>query len=97
MYIAFSHPDIVMHTSWLLFIGLFSSILSEDIDSPNKIYTYSDSYGESECGYTVGNTRFISGGEDTELGDHPWMALLRRKTGTRKILWHCGGVIVNKW
>ena len=86
-----------MWAPWLLIALHLSSVVSEDIDLPNKIYTSSDIYGETECGYTLGDTRFISGGEDTELGDHPWMALLRRKTGKKKILWHCGGVIINKW
>ena len=85
-----------MCTFWLL-VTCLTFVLSEEIDLPNRIYTPSDSYGETECGYTPGVTSFIAGGEDTELGEHPWMALLRRKSWTKKIIWHCGGVIVNKW
>ena len=37
------------------------------------------------------------GGEDTKLGEFPWMVLLRRQRLNDKIWWHCGGTLINKW
>jgi len=49
-----------------------------------------------ECGVT-GDAAFIYGGENTKLGEFPWMALLRTEREDRKVLWHCGGTLLNKW
>ena len=37
------------------------------------------------------------GGEDTKLGEFPWMVLLRRQRLNDKVWWHCGGTLINKW
>ena len=39
----------------------------------------------------------LPGGENTKLGEFPWMALLRRERSDGKVLWHCGGTLLNKW
>lgn len=45
----------------------------------------------------TGDAAFILGGQDTKLGEFPWMTLLgsRRKSGS--IFWKCGGALINKW
>ena len=49
-----------------------------------------------QCGLT-GDAAFILGGQDTKLGEFPWMTLLgsRRKSGS--IFWKCGAALINKW
>lgn len=49
-----------------------------------------------ECGVT-GDAAFIYGGEDTKLGEFPWLALLRRERSDRRVLWNCGATLLNKW
>ena len=39
----------------------------------------------------------LPGGENTKLGEFPWMALLRRERSDGNVLWHCGGTLLNKW
>jgi len=51
---------------------------------------------KGECGLS-GSADFILGGEDSELGEFPWMVLLRRDRPRNRIWWHCGGALINKW
>lgn len=51
---------------------------------------------KAECGFS-GNAEFIVGGEDTKLGEFPWMVLLRRKRANERVWWHCGASLINKW
>jgi len=52
--------------------------------------------GEGRCGIEGSNAEFIVGGEDAELGQYPWMALLGiERRG--KVKWTCGGTLINKW
>ena len=37
------------------------------------------------------------GGENSDLGEFPWMVLLRNKERDGSIKWHCGGTLLNKW
>ncbi len=37
------------------------------------------------------------GGEDSDLGEFPWMVLLRRERPNNRIWWHCGGALINQW
>lgn len=67
---------------------------SNDSDSPS----YRPSVEKEECGEVGGHAGFIRGGEDTAIGEFPFLALLgknrKKKPG---IFWSCGGTIVNKW
>jgi len=49
-----------------------------------------------ECGVT-GNAAFILGGQDTKLGELPWMTLLGTRKQSGSIFWKCGGALINKW
>ena len=49
-----------------------------------------------QCGLS-GDSAFVRGGEDTKLGEFPWMALLRRERAGGRVFWHCGGTLINKW
>ena len=52
--------------------------------------------GEGKCGTAGANAENIVGGEDANLGDYPWMALLGiERRG--KVKWTCGGTLINKW
>ena len=52
--------------------------------------------GSDQCGLS-GDSAFVRGGEDTKLGEFPWMALLRRERPGGRVFWHCGGTLINKW
>lgn len=51
----------------------------------------------NNCGVAVKSAAFIVGGNDTELGEFPWMVLLGKDKPTGDIIWHCGGTLINKW
>jgi len=51
---------------------------------------------KGECGLS-GSADFILGGENSKLGEFPWMVLLRRDRPRNRIWWHCGGALINKW
>jgi len=69
-----------------------STYSSTDPSSP----LYLPSAKKAECGFS-GNAEFIVGGEDTKLGEFPWMVLLRRQRASDRVWWHCGGSLINKW
>ena len=63
-------------------------------DSPR----YRPSIEKEECGEVGGHAGFIRGGEDTAIGEFPFLALLGKKRRKKPgIFWSCGGTIVNKW
>jgi len=66
-----------------------------DEDSPS----YRPSQEEERCGLEGSHSGFIVGGEDTRLGQFPFLALLgkpsKKKPG--KTYWFCGGALINKW
>jgi len=64
--------------------------------SPNSTASYVPNAKKGECGLS-GNAQFILGGVETELGEFPWMVLLRRKRSRNRIWWHCGGTLINQW
>jgi len=68
-----------------------SSIRSSDPSSPSFVPS------GNECGVAVKSAAFIVGGNDTELGEFPWMVLLGKDKPTGDIIWHCGGTLINKW
>ena len=61
-------------------------------DSPS----YLPSLDSEECGLDGTGFAFVLGGEDTSIGEFPFLGLLgRREAGN--IEWVCGGSIINKW
>ena len=49
-----------------------------------------------ECGVEGGNAAFVLGGENTTIGEFPFLGLLgKEKRGN--IQWVCGGSLINKW
>ncbi|XP_053660449.1 CLIP domain-containing serine protease B14-like [Anopheles marshallii] len=50
---------------------------------------------EPRCGPSAVVDR-IMGGNDTEIGEYPWMALLRFQTRNHKISSNCAGTLINK-
>ena len=51
-----------------------------------------------DCGTEVETfSGFVRGGNATDLGEFPWMALLRRKKRSGATFWHCGGSLINSW
>ena len=61
-------------------------------DSPS----YLPSLDREECGLAGASLSFIFGGEDTHLGQFPFLALVGRSEG-RITQWTCGGSIINQW
>ena len=51
---------------------------------------------KGECGtrLTLSN---IVGGEFTKRGDFPYMALLGAKNDDGRLVYYCGGSLINKW
>ena len=73
---------------------------------PNKIccktsYNNSPSWvplpEAGECGVSGPAPSFIVGGENTELGEFPWMALLGTMKTRETVEFSCGGALINKW
>ena len=64
-----------------------------DVDSPSWVPKPG---GEGKCGTAGANAENIVGGEDADLGEYPWMALLGIERSGKKI-WQCGGTLINKW
>jgi len=66
-----------------------------DEDSP----CYRPSLEEERCGLEGDHAGFIVGGEDTRIGQFPFVALLGKNSKRRRgsIFWHCGGTLINKW
>ena len=61
-------------------------------DSPS----YIPSMEKQECGLEGGSAAFVLGGDNTTIGEFPFLGLLgKEKNG--KIQWVCGGSIINKW
>jgi len=51
---------------------------------------------KDECGYVTVPPKNILGGEDAELGEFSFMALLGEPR-SGKIIWKCGATLINKW
>ena len=68
------------------------SVTPDVSDSPSFI----PSLDREECGLAGASFSFIIGGEDTHLGQFPFLALVGKTTG-RRTEWDCGGSIINKW
>ena len=51
---------------------------------------------KKECGNRVSLSNIV-GGKFTKNGDFPYMALLGKTASDGKILWSCGGSLINKW
>ena len=66
-----------------------------DEDSP----CYRPSLEEERCGLEGEHSGFIIGGEDTRIGQFPFVALLGKATRRNpgKNTWYCGGTLINKW
>merc|ERR1712154_146453 len=61
-------------------------------DSPS----YLPSLEREECGVEGGKSAFVLGGENTTIGEFPFLGLLgKEKSGNIK--WVCGGAVINKW
>ena len=59
---------------------------------------YVPSAEAGDCGTEVQTfSGFVRGGNATDLGEFPWMALLRKKKRSGKTFWHCGGALLNSW
>ena len=68
-------------------------ILSPSPDDPD----YIPSLEKDECGIIYGQPgKFIMGGEDTRLGEFPFLGLLGKKSEDGIFLF-CGATILNKW
>jgi len=65
---------------------------STDPDSPS----YLPSLEEDQCGLEGGSAAFVLGGEDTSIGEFPFLGLLGKERGGT-VQWFCGGSIINKW
>ena len=54
-------------------------------------------YRKFECGIpgTLSSSSKVVGGESTEIGEFPWMALLGIVYENDEIGWKCGGSIIN--
>ena len=65
---------------------------STDPDSPS----YLPSLEREQCGVEGGSAAFVLGGENTTIGEFPFLGLLGREK-RRDIQWVCGGSIINKW
>jgi len=70
----------------------------EELVQEQKSNTESPSWIPSagQCGSSGGDAAFIRGGQDTKLGEFPWMALVG-SPNTSGVRWKCGGVLINKW
>merc|ERR1712061_245921 len=65
-----------------------------DHDSPS----YLPSLEDDQCGMEGGGAAFVLGGEDTAIGEFPFLVLLGKvKRKGENIKWSCGGSIINKW
>ena len=63
-------------------------------DSPS----YLPSLEDEQCGVEGGGAAFVLGGENTTIGEFPFLGLLGKVKGKGKnIKWSCGGSIINKW
>lgn len=51
---------------------------------------------KEECGLKTKYSNIV-GGESALPGEFPYMALLGYKSGSRKLLYLCGGSVINKW
>ena len=51
---------------------------------------------KDECGKRIVISNIV-GGRKTKLGDFPYMALLGKIALDGKILYSCGGSLINKW
>ena len=51
---------------------------------------------KKECGKRISLSNIV-GGKITKNGDFPYMALLGKTASDGKILWSCGGSLINKW
>ena len=66
--------------------------------SPRDAPSYRPSLAREECGELNSHAGFILGGNDTRLGEYPFLALLGKTRGRgRGTFWHCGGTLINKW
>ena len=66
--------------------------------SPGDAPDYRPSLDDEECGELNSHAGFIRGGNDTRLGEYPFLALLGRDSSRgRGTFWHCGGTLINKW
>ena len=70
---------------------------STETESPGDAPNYRPSLGEEECGELNSHAGFIRGGNDTRLGEYPFLALLGKTSRKGKRFWHCGGTLINKW
>ena len=66
---------------------------SPDPDSPS----YRPSLEDEECGLGSDPSGFIVGGEDTRIGEFPFMALLGLNETRQGFKFICGGTLINKW
>merc|ERR1712183_453184 len=66
--------------------------------SPRDAPSYRPSLGGEECGDLKSHAGFILGGNETRLGEYPFLSLLgKTKKEGSGIFWHCGGTLLNKW
>jgi len=74
-------------------------IISSDTGSPeSEDPSFRPSVWKEECGVQGGHAGFIRGGNDTKIGEYPFLALLGKdsKKGRGKF-WNCGGTLINNW
>jgi len=66
-----------------------------DEDSP----CYIPSLEQERCGLEGSDSSFIVGGEDTRIGEFPFVVLLGKpsRRNPDKNFWFCGGTLINKW
>merc|ERR1712154_582150 len=93
----------VRHSSCPSFIRDRNLLTSLDRKSPerarllNKLKSLvCNKVERKECGVEGGKSAFVLGGENTTIGEFPFLGLLgKEKSGNIK--WVCGGAVINKW
>ena len=52
---------------------------------------------EDGCGVGTSSAGFVVGGNNTALGEFPWVVLLGQRYSSGRTVWKCGGTLINRW
>ena len=91
----FSRECIFPHNNKLFNVLYVTSKLCRLSSSPDDP-EYIPSLERDDCGVAGKHGGFITGGEDSRLGQFPFLALLG-KISADSITFLCGATIINKW